>query len=225
MGFLNQEIADCLRNGVFDISEDDFEVGVDPFSHFLNKDIASGLLLWRLLSLHLLRLPSWIIWVLLRVAAWRTCGLGYDISSIGLVRSVVGKQIVYFGVNDSLNNLSGLISFRREDLYNDVHDFWDHAWESLENLLNNASSNLLELCITILNEFQSWIPKFFKLRRYQVNKNINRWETWQSVTFMHLNGLLNMHIVIFTASLVAIELLIQIVKRHFDLSSTGQVAF
>ena len=33
-----------------------------------------------------------------------------------------------------------------------------------------------------------------------------------------------MHVVVFTAGLVAFELLIETMERHFDLSSTGQVA-
>lgn len=167
MRFLNQEKADCLRDGVFDISEDDVEVGIYPFSHFLHEDIAP--ILWWGLSLLLL---GWLIRIIWVTADWWTLAW-YDIRSIGLVSYVVSKQVVLFGVNDSLYNFSGSISFLREDLHNNVHDFWDHRWESLENLLNNVGSNRLELRITILNKFQCWIPEFFKLWRYQVNKNIN----------------------------------------------------
>ena len=38
-----------------------------------------------------------------------------------------------------------------EHFDNDIHDFRDHRWESLENFLNDGTCNLLKLLIRVLD--------------------------------------------------------------------------
>lgn len=201
--FPYQEVTNCFWNRVFDVSEDKIKVVINPFSHLLNENISALLRWW--LSLLLLWRLIWITLIVWTIAWWLS---GYDISSICFVPDVVCEKVILLRIDQRLNNLSRFVSFLGQYLYDDIHDFWNHCREPLENFINNLLSDLLELLITILNELKGWISKFFKLWRNQINENINRWETWQSITFMHLDGLLNVHIVIFTASFIAFEFLI-----------------
>jgi len=113
-----------------------------------------------------------------------------------------------------------MIPLLGNDLNNNIHNFWNHRWEPLENFVDNLLSNLFELLIGILDKFESWISELLKLRINKINEYIYRWETWKTITFMHLNGLLNMEIIIFLGCSHVFELLIKIIEVHFDSGTT-----
>jgi hypothetical protein len=58
-----------------------------------------------------------------------------------------------------------MISFLAKAFDNDVHDLRDHGWEPLEDLVDNAMSNLLKLGVRVLDELKCWISQLLKLRR------------------------------------------------------------
>lgn len=70
-----------------------------------------------------------------------------------------------------------MISFFAQALYNDIHDFWNHGWEPLEDFINNVVSNLLKLRVRVLNEFKSWVSQPLQLRGHQVDEHVDRWES------------------------------------------------
>jgi hypothetical protein len=67
-------------------------------------------------------------------------------------------------INNGFTDYSWLFSFFWKDSRDDFHDLWNHRWESLENLVDNCACNILKHTVRVLYKFQSWIPKFFKLR-------------------------------------------------------------
>jgi len=74
--------------------------------------------------------------------------LGHDISSVIFVILVIREQ-VSLRVNDRLNDNSCLFSFNVQHFYYDVHDFWDHCWESLEDLVHNTMGDELKLRVAV----------------------------------------------------------------------------
>ena len=60
-------------------------------------------------------------------------------------------------IDNCLNNLPGLFSLLTQSFDNDIHDFWDHRWESLEDLVYDAAGKLLELRIGLLDELEGWV--------------------------------------------------------------------
>jgi hypothetical protein len=90
----------------------------------------------------------------------------------------------------------------------------------LEYLFNNLGSYLLELLVRVLDELQSGISQLFELRVDQVNENVDGRESWKTVTFVHLDGLLDVHVVVLRTCAEAVELLVQVVEVHFDFRSS-----
>lgn len=109
-------------------------------------------------------------------------------------------------INNCLNYFPGLFSFLAQSFDNNVHDFWDHCWEPLEDLVHDATSKLLELRVGLLDELESWVTQLIDLGRDQVNEDIDGWESWQTITLVHLDGLLDVHIVVVRASTIAFEI-------------------
>lgn len=101
-------------------------------------------LLLLLLLLWVLPLHTWLTWMLLIWIAHILLALRHDISSVIFVILVIGEQVC-LRVNYRLNYHSSLFSFNVQHFYYDVHDFRDHRWESLEDLIYNAVSNELKL--------------------------------------------------------------------------------
>jgi hypothetical protein len=58
------------------------------------------------------------------------------------------------------------------------------------------------------------------LRINEVDEDIHRWESRQSISFMHSDCSLNMGIVVFLCRLVGFEVLIQLVEIHLYLRSS-----
>ena len=85
---------------------------------------------------------------------------------------VIGEQIVLFRIDDRFDHLSGVVSFFRNAFNNNIHDFWDQSWETLEDLFNDVACDKLELLISILNEFKCWISQLLQLRVDQINKHV-----------------------------------------------------
>jgi len=89
-----------------------------------------------------------------------------------------------------------MVSLLANGFHNDIHNLRTEVWESLEDLVHNTSCDLLKLLVSVLNQFESWISKSLKLRIDEVNEHINRWEARKSITFVHLDGLLYMHVIV-----------------------------
>ena len=144
---LYEEIPNGFRDRIFNVSQNDFEVGVNSFSHLADENIATSLN-WRTAGLVLLHLILTWSWLTIRVTALhlRLRLLLWDyICSVILVVLIIGEKIILLGVNNCLNNFSCMISFFTQNLNNDVHDLRDHGWESLKDLVHNTVSNLFEL--------------------------------------------------------------------------------
>ena len=124
------------------------------------------------------------------------------------------------GINNALDYFSCVVSFLRDALYYNVHYFRNQPWETLEDFLDNLACYELELLVGVLNEFQSWVSEFLELRINQVYEHIHRWEAAKTITLVHLNSLLNMHVCVLTCRAKGVEFLIQVVKVHFDSSSS-----
>ena len=124
---LDKEETDCLRDGVSDIPHSNLVVSVDPCSNFLDKQVSalivgdvSVLRLNLALSIHLLTwLPVVLVLRLLLL-------LRDNVSARGEIVSVIGEQVILFGVNEGLDNNSCLFSLVLKHVDDDVHDIWDH---------------------------------------------------------------------------------------------------
>ena len=151
--FLNKEVADSFWDRVLDISQDNLEIGIDSLSHFGHEHVGTSLLrnLWLLLLLLLVLTKlilagststSWLTWL-----AWLSTGIfGWNnISPVILVVLIISEEIILLGIDNGFDNFSCVVSFFAQAFHNDVHDLWDHCWEPLEDLVNNAVCNLLEL--------------------------------------------------------------------------------
>lgn len=215
--FSHQEITNSLWNRVLDASQNDSEVAIDSLSKFPNEDVSAlSLLRWLVLvSAIRVLLSVGIIWVVLWLLTWRN-----DIGSSILVSNIICEKVVLLRVDDSLNNISSMVSLLGDNLNNNIHNFWNHSWESLENFVDDLLGNLFELLISILDEFKSRVSKLLKLGIDQIDEDIDGWETWKAITFMHLNGLLNMEVVIVLGSSKVFILLVKVIEIHFDPGTT-----
>lgn len=134
----------------------------------------STLLHWRLLLLLLLLLAELVLtsatW-LPRLTSWLLSW--NDVSSVILVVLVVGEQIVLLGVNDGLNDLSGVVSLLAQALHDQVHDLRDERWETLEDLVHDVVGDLFKLRVRVLNELKSWVSQLLQLWSDQVDEHVN----------------------------------------------------
>ena len=143
MTLLYQEVSDGLGNCVFYISKDNLKVIINSLPHLFDEYIFTFFsLLLLLLLLH--------AWLLLRgvTHTWLVLGLRHYISSVIFVILVISEQ-VSLGVDDRLNDHSRLLSFNVQHFYYDVHDFWDHGRESLEDLVYDAVGDELKLRVAV----------------------------------------------------------------------------
>lgn len=175
--------------------------------------------------LHLRLLTSRLIWNDLTIWSYLLVRklaliLRDYISSMVPVILVISEQIVLLRINYCFNNFSCSVSLLRKNLHNNVHDLWDHSWESLENFISYLMSNLLQLLVGVLDEFKCWISEFLKLRINQVYEYVYRGESWQTVSFMHSYSCLNVAIIVFLSGLVTLEFLVKFIEIQLDLSSS-----
>jgi hypothetical protein len=129
--FSDKEVADAFWDGIFDISKNDAEVGIDSGSKFSDKNIATRLLLSHLRLLWLL-LHAWTSsWISTGATdSWLTIYalnliISHDILPIILILKVIGKEIILLRVDDGFNNFSSIVSFFVQDSNNNFHNFWD----------------------------------------------------------------------------------------------------
>lgn len=87
------------------------------------------------------------------------------------------------------------------------------------------TSELLELSISFLDQINSWILELLKLGSNKIDEHVDGGEAGKSITFVHLDSLLNMHIIVFVASSEALELVVKVVEAHFNFSSTLHLEF
>ena len=164
---LDQEATNGLWDSVLHVSQDNVKVLINSFSHFLNVRIGASAHVWlvghawRSAHVHLFLLP------LIRLVLGSN-----NIRPALFVPSVVCEEET-FSIDNSFDNFSGLFSFFAKCFHNDVHHFWDHSWETLEDLVHNATRQLLKLGITLLNQFKCWVSQFVDLWGYQVDEDID----------------------------------------------------
>ena len=96
-----------------------------------------------------------------------------DRCAVELVVFIIGENVVLFGINHGLHNVSAVITLCLENLANDVHDLWSNRRASHEDPLHNSSSDLLELHVDILNQLKGRFSKFIELWLEQVNEHVN----------------------------------------------------
>lgn len=166
---LNQEVADLFRHGIAHIPEHDLEIRVNALSDLSHEDIrrVGHFLLFRLVSLLLLT-RGWISFVLLLVgtAAWTTVvifivSLWNDALSVSLVFKVVREQVVLFGVDHCLDDLSAVVSFLADDVADVLHHLGTGRWEAHEDTVNDLARKELKLGVNILNQLKSWLTQLF----------------------------------------------------------------
>jgi len=83
-------------------------------------------------------------------------------------------MIINLGINYSFNNFSGIISFLLEYFSDNIHNFTNHGWESLENFLDDTTCDLLKHTVCVLDELESWLFKLLELWTNEINENIYR---------------------------------------------------
>lgn len=82
------------------------------------------------------------------------------------------------GVNDSLHDFTSMITLSLKNSADNVHDLRSQSRESHENSIHDAGTELLELGIHILQEFDSGFSELLKLGLNEIVENIDRWESW-----------------------------------------------
>ena len=82
-------------------------------------------------------------------------------------------MIVLLGINDGLDEGSGLFSFFLEYGNDDVHDFGDQRGETRENLVYDTLSHLFKHEVHVLQEVKGGLSQFFHLRLNEVDKDIH----------------------------------------------------
>jgi hypothetical protein len=73
-----------------------------------------------------------------------------DVCAGGEIVGVIGEQIILFCINDGFDYNSSLLSLFLKHVDDDVHDFWDHRGEALEDFVHNTLAHLLEHVVDIL---------------------------------------------------------------------------
>jgi hypothetical protein len=143
-----------------------------------------------------------------------------DVSPVGEIVVVVGEEVVLLCVNDRLDKGSCLLALLLEDGNYDVHYIWDKRWESGEDLVNDTLGHLFKHVVDVLDKVHCWLSQLLHLRLDQVNEDIYGWETWDSVTLMKHDSLLNVSVGVLAGSIVPNELPIEVVEMELDLSTT-----
>jgi hypothetical protein len=85
--------------------------------------------------------------------------------------------------------------------------------------------DLLELLVRILDKLQSRVSKFLKLRRNKIDKHVNRGESWKAISLVHLDCLLNVHIVILRARFESLVFLVQVIEAHLNFGTSRKIGF
>jgi hypothetical protein len=118
---LHKEVSNGLRDGISNVSDCNLEVSINSSSYFSHKKVGTfaqivlsrGSLLRRLLTI-----LTWLLLLLLLL-------LGYDISSIGKVITIICEMIVLLSINNGFNQATSLLSLLLEDSDYNVHNFRD----------------------------------------------------------------------------------------------------
>lgn len=151
--FLNKEKANSFWDRIFDTSDHNWEIWINSLSHFIYEWISTTVLLWSWSIVSIILTHTWThtrtIWVL---SSWSSV-LFLTLSCfyyIILHSCIVCEQIMLFGIDNSFNYFFCSISFLTQALDNDIHNLWNHCWESLEDFFHNALAHLLQLRINIV---------------------------------------------------------------------------
>lgn len=221
----DEEITDCLWNRVSDASKADTEVSVDLFSH--SHDLRVSSILLRVSTLAAVASTwstrsTWATWPSLTM--WILSHLSLLSIFLLLEVIIISKMIINLGINNSFNDFSSVISLFLENFGDDVHYFTNHGWESLENLLDDTGSNLLQHTVGVLDEFESWLLQLLELRADEIDEDIDTQETGKTITFVHLDGSADVHVIILRSSTVSIEFRIQIIIIHLQLGTTSHLS-
>lgn len=82
--------------------------------------------------------------------------LWHNRSTVHFVLVIVGEDIVLFCVNDSLHNVTCMVTLGLKYGADYVHNLWTDCGASHENTLDDSACDLLKLSIYILNQFKGW---------------------------------------------------------------------
>jgi len=134
---------------------------------------------------------SW--WSLVRIL-WSRGHAAIVIALVLLEIIIVREVIIKFGIDNSFDKGSCVISQFLENLNDDIHDHWSDWWESHENSVNDLSAELLKLSIAIVKTIDGWFSELLKLRLQKIVEDIDRCEAANRVTFVHSNSAFNNHI-------------------------------
>lgn len=104
-----------------------------------------------------------------------------------------------------------------------IHHNWTQGWESQENSVNNLRAQLLKLSVDIIKAIKGWLSQLLKLWLDEVVENINRWETWNTVTLVHGNSTLNHLVCVLLSGLDLFQVRVKSIETHLDAGTTREL--
>ena len=216
LGHAHHEVPDQLGNGLSHSADRDLEDSVDTGADLLNEDVGSaGAWLLLLLMLGLLRDRLSVLIVLLR----HLLVLRHNRGAVLFVVSVVDEHVVLFGIDDRLDELTGMVAFALKDLADNVHDLWAQGWASHEDSLDDGGGESLKLGVAILNQLKGWVAELVELWGDQVLEDIYGGEAWDAITFVHGDRSLNGHVRVFLGRIESLKVSVKTVELHLDLGT------
>jgi hypothetical protein len=96
-----------------------------------------------------------------------------EATTVFLVVLIVCEDVILLGINDSFNDLTGMITFINQYRGDNVHNNGTHSRETHKDTLDNAASDLLKLTVDVGEEVEGGFAKLFKLGLDQVVEHIN----------------------------------------------------
>jgi hypothetical protein len=76
-----------------------------------------------------------------------------------------------------------------------------------------------------LKKIKGWLSKLFKLRLNEIDEDIDRGETWDGITFVKHDGLLNILVSVLICRIVVYELFVEVVEMELDLGTARELPF
>jgi hypothetical protein len=131
-------------------------------------------------------------------------------------------MIVLLSINNGLKETASLLPFILKHSHNDVHDLRNERWEAREDSLNDTLCHLLKHKVNILQQIKSRLSELLHLRLDEIDEDVDRGETWDGVTLVEHDCLLDVLIRVLASCVVVDELFVEVVKVELDLSTTRE---
>ena len=148
--------------------------------------------------------------------------LWHDVSPLGQIVAIISEVIVLLSINDGFHYGPSFLSFILNHSHDDVHNLGYERGEAGKDAFNDTLCHLFKHKVNILQQIKRGLSKLLHLRLNQIDEDIDRRETWDSVTLVEHDCLLDVLIGVLASCVVVDELFVEVVEVELYLSTTRE---